>query len=293
VVASYLYDGFGDLLASAGTVVNPLHYRSGWFDTTQGTYSFGVRVYTPAQDRFLSVDPFGGHRSDPVTLHRYLYAGADPIQNVDPSGKEFFGAMLGAIGDGLTRLSQAASAVQPVLLRTTVLLIEFGLAETGIGILASLAGWNDLANFSFKVAGWSFTFAGVTALVYWLSVGTEQLSSSGAWYARSWGSGPTAPQGEITSLHDVAEIMRANLPPNMSPQTFGHEVMRWGSGSDEARARISTLTAQELRDAGVTADMANWWARAYEAVARISPDNPSAAGRAELMRRAAELLRGS
>jgi hypothetical protein len=36
--------------------------------------------------------------------------------------------------------------------------------------------------------------------------------------------------------------------------------------------------------------MADNWAAAYDAVARLMPNNPSAAGRAELMRHAANLL---
>jgi hypothetical protein len=35
------------------------------------------------------VDTYEGRVSDPITLHRYLYAGADPIQNSDPSGLDF------------------------------------------------------------------------------------------------------------------------------------------------------------------------------------------------------------
>jgi len=100
-----------------------------------------------------------------------------------------------------------------------------------------------------------------------------------------------APRGALNTLDDVAAQMRANLPPGMNPKQFG-EVMKWGGGSNAARQRIATLTADELRRAGVTAEMAENWAAAYDAVVRISPKNPSAAGRADLMRQAARLLRG-
>lgn len=68
--------------------------------------------------------------------------------------------------------------------------------------------------------------------------------------------------------------------------------MQWGRGSASARARLTTLTAEELRRAGITAEMADNWAVAYEAVVRLTPKNPSAAGRVDLMRQAARLLRG-
>jgi len=60
-----------------------------------------------------------------------------------------------------------------------------------------------------------------------------------------------------------------------------------------ARARIETLNADELRAAGMSAEMAENWAVAYEEVARLMPDNPSAGGRADLMHGAAKLLQGT
>ncbi len=36
--------------------------------------------------RFSSMDTYMGNNSDPITLHKYLYANSDPALNVDPSG---------------------------------------------------------------------------------------------------------------------------------------------------------------------------------------------------------------
>ena len=99
-----------------------------------------------------------------------------------------------------------------------------------------------------------------------------------------------APKTVLNSLDDVAVDMRSNLPPGMNPKQFG-EVLKWGGGSESARQRIATLTVDELRKAGITSQMADNWAAAYDAVARLKPNNPSAAGRADLMRQAARLLR--
>jgi len=38
--------------------------------------------------RFLTKDPEAGHPEIPVTLHRYLYAGADPVNKFDPTGRQ-------------------------------------------------------------------------------------------------------------------------------------------------------------------------------------------------------------
>jgi hypothetical protein len=79
----------------------------------------------------------------------------------------------------------------------------------------------------------------------------------------------------------------------MTVSDFGNKVMRWGTGHEAARARIKTLTREELERAGVTAEMAAIWRDFYINEAARNPANPSAAGRAELMARAAELLGGS
>ena len=48
-------------------------------------------------------------------------------------------------------------------------------------------------------------------------------------------------------------------PGNMTLREFGQSVMRWGSGDIAARARITTLTREELERAGLTREMAEAW----------------------------------
>jgi Domain of unknown function (DUF4951) len=94
-----------------------------------------------------------------------------------------------------------------------------------------------------------------------------------------------------SSMDDVAELMRDNLPQGMTPAEFGQR-MKWGRGSDAARQRIKTLSIEELHEISLSAEQATNWAIAYEAVCRLMPQNPSAVGRAEFLRHAARLLSG-
>ena len=49
--------------------------------------TYSARYYNPATGRFLSRDPEDGDPTDPQSLHKYLYAGGDPANRIDPSGR--------------------------------------------------------------------------------------------------------------------------------------------------------------------------------------------------------------
>ena len=83
-----------------------------------------------------------------------------------------------------------------------------------------------------------------------------------------------------------------DVPPGTTRNEFGTRIMRWGTGDAAARQRIATLTREELEAAGVTLAMAEAWRDFYHGELRRNPGNPSAAGRADLMQRAVELLSG-
>lgn len=81
------------------------------------------------------------------------------------------------------------------------------------------------------------------------------------------------------------------LPEGMTLAYFGQQVMRWGSGDEQAIERMDTITATELVTAGITVEMAENWRLFYVGVVTVSPSNPSARGRASLMEYARELLK--
>jgi len=90
----------------------------------------------------------------------------------------------------------------------------------------------------------------------------------------------------------VAErLVRPPTPGGMSLAQFGQQVMQWGRGNETARERIGELTREGLEQAGVTRDMALQWTGFYVNEIARNPNNPSAAGRADLMKYAADLLK--
>jgi RHS repeat-associated protein len=75
------------LLAATGSTPNVYLYAGEQLDPNVGFYYLRARYYNPAQGRFITTDPEEGNIFDSVSLHRYLYANANPIQFTDPSGR--------------------------------------------------------------------------------------------------------------------------------------------------------------------------------------------------------------
>jgi RHS repeat-associated protein len=86
VTDSYTYDAFGKVITSTGTTPNVYLYNGERFDADLGLYHFRARYYEPDRGRFTTVDPHPGQINEPISLHKYLYANADPINFRDPTG---------------------------------------------------------------------------------------------------------------------------------------------------------------------------------------------------------------
>jgi RHS repeat-associated protein len=96
VTDSYEYDAFGNEFTVSGSTPNEMMYRGEQYDSDLGLYYLRARYYNPLTGRFLSRDPNepklrkpGGTPVDPKKLHKYLYAGGDPVNRIDPSGRVF------------------------------------------------------------------------------------------------------------------------------------------------------------------------------------------------------------
>ncbi|NWG12949.1 MAG: tandem-95 repeat protein [Acidobacteria bacterium] len=84
---SYVYDAFGNLINGSGTTSNKYLYTGQQYDPNVGFYYLRARYYNPYNGRFVNHDPLLGNLHDPISLHRYLYANANPIKYSDPTGQ--------------------------------------------------------------------------------------------------------------------------------------------------------------------------------------------------------------
>lgn|GEM_PF-6764498 len=82
----YAYDAFGNLINFTGDSTNNYLFAGEQFDTNLNAYYLRQRYYDPSTGRFARRDTYEGRLADPVSLHKYLYANANPVSFVDPSG---------------------------------------------------------------------------------------------------------------------------------------------------------------------------------------------------------------
>ena len=87
-LGTYEYSPYGRTTITGNVAFNPIRWLASWQETTttsEQTYKLGARYYQ-TNGAFTQPDPITGNQTDPRTLTAYNYAGADPINQQDPSG---------------------------------------------------------------------------------------------------------------------------------------------------------------------------------------------------------------
>ncbi len=100
----FSYDAFGIALgategmpANAADAAATSHrYTGEYADSQTGLLHLRARDYDPQVGRFISMDEHPGANRIPLTLNKYLYGNADPVNTVDPSGNFGLGGMMSA-----------------------------------------------------------------------------------------------------------------------------------------------------------------------------------------------------
>jgi RHS repeat-associated protein len=114
---SYTYLAFGQLELQSGSTENSYRFAGEQYDAGLGDYYLRDRYYDAESGRFTRRDVYEGRQGEPLTLHKYLYAHANPAILTDPSG---FLAGVGTLQD------------LAVLIVVTAILIEAHQIVTGL-----------------------------------------------------------------------------------------------------------------------------------------------------------------
>ena len=173
VTDNYTFDSFGIKIAGAGTTPSQILYSGEYLDLGTGNYALRNRIYTQNTGTFLTRDTYAGQNGDPITLHQYLYAGADPVNMFDPSGRDFSIPSLTVSIGIMSTLSGIIGGVEGGL-QHGLLGIEAGFVGSfvGTGFSLALLPW---ATGSFGPIGTAFAFGAGSAI----ETGLEDLILNG------------------------------------------------------------------------------------------------------------------
>jgi RHS repeat-associated protein len=94
-VASFRYDGFGNLRTAAGPAQaapsragGDFRFHGAWLESGTGLYHLRAREYDPRVGRFLSRDPVEVNDHEPESMNAYAFARSNPLVYRDPTGRE-------------------------------------------------------------------------------------------------------------------------------------------------------------------------------------------------------------
>src|SRR5208283_3729631 len=128
---SYDYDAFGNLINQTGSTPNNYLFAGEQYDSAIGLYCNRARYLNTATGRFWSMDTYAGNPRDPLSLHKYLYTAANPVNHTDRSGRDFdLGTTIGTL---------AVQAQLYVLSVPAQIGAAFAAGGTAVGVL-----WNSL-----------------------------------------------------------------------------------------------------------------------------------------------------
>lgn len=309
---------------------NRLRFNGQYLDPETTQYHLRVRQYDPATGRFDGVDPVDSSLLAAYDA-AYLYASARPSVLTDPTGLDptlgnanincarnaFLCVLIYSAGyrDGcsgacvqgtLTKLENRGVALDKIVAAANgkgkIVPVDDGPDGPGIYFVGGKAGTTLLEPPHGPSCGFTCKIGQAATIALGCQSEASCVAQAAFFFMPGGGTcrvGRAILQAAKTGKARLAlQIVkrggrwaRPRVPRGMTLRTFGRDVIKWGTGDAAARARIGSLAADELRQAGVTRRMAESWRDYYLAVARDDPGNPSARGRAELMNAAAKLLR--
>jgi RHS repeat-associated protein len=204
ITDTYTYDSFGNMLSSSGATPNNYLYAGEQFDPDLGAYYNRARYYDQSVGRFRTMDTFEGGDSDPLSLHKYLYAHDNPVNGSDPGGEMFsvgsmaisiaiyatLGAIAGIAVNGINNWALGrpfftgaggAAAFGAAALPLSVAFPVVGLALAGAGIYgASNTAWQVFnGNSTAGQKGAALFLVGLSVFGAWGA--GRNVSANGLW----------------------------------------------------------------------------------------------------------------
>lgn len=184
-MVKYTYDAWGnhkvlnpDETENTSTLfignINPIRYRSYYFDIETGLYFLQTRYYDPQIGRFINIDDISYLEPESINgMNLYAYCGNNPVMRVDPDGNAWWHWLL-AIG-----------AVIVVAAATVLTCGAAGIAIGGAGLAGAVihgAAVGALIGAGIGAVGGAVAggiYSAVTGADFWTSVGIGAAAGFG------------------------------------------------------------------------------------------------------------------
>ena len=137
VTDSYSYDAYGMLLIKDGETDNSYMYVGEEYNANTGLYYLRARYMNPSTGSFTTMDSYQGNLYEPISLHKYAYANANPVTYVDPSGYSY---TLPGLSASMTMSQILSASISFIKVNTLI----GGLVGALVGGIDSALGGNDL-----------------------------------------------------------------------------------------------------------------------------------------------------
>lgn len=199
ISAEYFYDAFGVELARTGSTVNDYLFTGEQYDAGLGNYYLRARYYDQNSGRFTQQDTWMGLNFDPITLHKYLYANADPVSYIDPTGNYGIGQFLASVRAQAKLLTTAVANYSVVVAQTVGRFV----ANRSLALARNfVVQVNRLANGARKVANVGRAI-GRAVKAFWRFTRNKKFKNAqGRHYVDLWGpSGLNTPKKKIRGTY--------------------------------------------------------------------------------------------
>jgi RHS repeat-associated protein len=155
---AYAYEAFGEIIKQLGNTQNSYLFAGEQRDPNLGLDYLRARYLDVNSGRFVSRDLIIGDLQTPITLHKHLYANANPVNYTDPSG--LFYSLVSSSAFSSLSFSIALPSFTAILASTSVRLFAAGLLSVELAIVLA----NNLAAQAQLEKEWDELLAKIAAI---------------------------------------------------------------------------------------------------------------------------------
>ncbi|MDT5025582.1 MAG: hypothetical protein QOE61_2008 [Micromonosporaceae bacterium] len=198
---------------------NAYRFNAMRWDSASGTYDMGFRDYDPGLNRFLARDSYNGALSDmglntdPWTMHRYAFAGGNPISIVEIDGHFGWADITSGISDAYHVTTNFVSDHSAQLTDLAVTAAGVGLMVLGVGgeiggFALDVTGTGAIVGVPVNIASAALITAGATMAVAGAGAFAMDTANYEGGSSSSGGSGDVPKIERQSGSHEGAEQLQ-------------------------------------------------------------------------------------